>query len=61
MCKVEPGQEVVFTKKVEGVCTINEGDTAIYLGNNQVRMLTGPSVDWLLTLSVDAPIKAVEK
>lgn len=50
------GDRLVFTGNLTGVCTINKGDTAIYLGNSQIRMTNGPSKDWLATVCFDAPI-----
>lgn len=57
MINPKVNQVLTFTKDLTGVCTINQGDKAIYLGNNQARIISGLSKDWLVTLTIDAPIK----
>ena len=61
MAKLETGQKFSFTKDLGGVCQIKEGDKAVYLGNNQAKILTGESKDWLVYLTISAPILATPK
>ena len=42
--------------KLEGVCTLNNGDQLVYLGNSQAKVTTGQSKGWLVTLAIDAPV-----
>ena len=42
--------------KLEGICTLNNGDRLVYLGNSQAKVVTGESEGWLVTLAVDAPV-----
>ena len=42
--------------KLEGVCTLYNGDRLVYLGNSQAKVLSGPSKDWLVRLAIDAPV-----
>ena len=53
--KCNPGDVIVCTKDISGITQINKGDRARCLGHSQVRILTGPSKDWLCTLTVMAP------
>jgi hypothetical protein len=58
----EVGQKLVFTKNLAGSTFTNriaKGDTAIYLGNSQAKILTGESKDWLVTLQCDAPVELI--
>ena len=50
------GQKLTFTADLSGVCQINKGDQAIYLGSSQARITTGPSKDWLVWLELSAPV-----
>ena len=54
--RFKPGEVLVFIASIEGVCRINKGDRAIYLGNSQARIVGGPSSGWLVTLCADAPV-----
>ena len=47
--------------RLEGVCTLLNGDRLRYLGHSQARVLTGPSRDWLVTLAVDAPVIHIQQ
>ena len=42
--------------KLEGVCTLHNGDRLVYLGHSQAKVLTGESQGWLVTLAIDAPV-----
>ena len=42
-----------------GVSIINKGDKALYLGHSQIKILTGPSKDWIYTLLITAPFVVV--
>lgn len=50
------GQEIVFTKSLDGICKINKGDKAVYLGGNQAKIISGPSKDWVVYLDITAPV-----
>ena len=54
----QPGQVLEFTRPVGGVCQIDQGNQAVYLGNSQAKVLDGPSTGWLVWLTVTAPVKA---
>ena len=47
--------------KIEGVCTLHNGDRLVYLGHGQAKVLTGESKDWLVTLTIDAPVIHIRK
>ena len=36
MTRFTVGQILTFTRDLAGVCTINKGDTAVYIGGSQV-------------------------
>lgn len=55
--RAEVGEVLVFTRDLDGVCRVNAGDRARYLGGSQARILTGPSAGWLVWLSVGAPVE----
>jgi len=58
---MKAGTQIEFTKDLSGVCQINKGDTATYLGNSQAIIETGPSKDWLVCLRYDAPYLVIHK
>ena len=51
-------QIIEFTKTLDGVCHIDSGDLAIYLGNSQAKILTGKSKNWVVCLDITAPVVA---
>ena len=53
------GDFLEFSKDLDGVCRINKGECAVYLGDSQARILTGPSRGWVVTLCIDAPVEIV--
>ena len=57
----KPGEELVFTKSLGGVCQIETGDRAVYLGNSQARITTGQGKDRLVWLVIDSPISRIEE
>ena len=56
----KPGQALRCIKTITGVCTLNEGDTLVYLGDSQARVVDGPSAGWLVNLALGAPVEAQE-
>jgi len=42
--------------RIDGVCTLNNGDRLVYLGRGQAKVLSGPSKNWLVNLAADAPV-----
>ena len=58
--KCTTGDTIVCTKDLEGIATINKGNKAICLGHSQVKMLDGPSKDWVFTLTIAAPFADIE-
>lgn len=53
--RLEQGNTLRFTRTLEGVCRIEKGDLATYLGNSQARILTGESQGWVVYLLTGAP------
>lgn len=51
------GEHLYFTEDLGGVCPVRKGDELIYLGNSQARIVSGPGMGWLVTLTVMAPVK----
>ncbi len=58
--QLEIGKVYEFAKDLDGVCAIRKGDQLRYLGNSQARILTGESCDWLVSLTLNAPIREHE-
>ncbi len=57
--RLQRDTQLVFTSFVGGVCHVNKGDTAVYLGQSQARITSGPSKDWLVWLTIDAPVAVI--
>lgn len=49
--------EITAPDGISGVCRLNNGDRLRYLGDSMARVLTGPSLGWVVHLTVDAPVK----
>ena len=69
MERIDIGDKIKFTEDLEGVYwqhSFNEskqiilhiasGDTAIYLGNSAIKMLSGQSIGQHMLLEINAPI-----
>lgn len=68
MDRIDLGDKIEFTRDLEGVrweglewtresFQIDAGDTAIYLGNSAIRILSGQSVGQRMLLEINAPVR----
>lgn len=58
MAQFQVGERLVFTESLSGICTINAGNHAIYLGDDFVRVTDGPAAMWFCHIADDAPIQS---
>lgn len=42
--------------RLEGACTLNNGDRLVYRGNSLAKVISGPSTGRLVYLSIYAPV-----
>jgi len=49
---LKPGDILTATANLRGVARIDKGDTARYLGNGQIRVLTGRSTGWTFEITL---------
>ncbi len=59
-----PGTKIRFTrdhKGHDGLPTIKENDTAVYLGDSKIRILCGDAEGWLFTLLITAGYEEIKQ
>lgn len=55
---MQTGTLLQFTKSISGT-DILEGDKAVYLGNSQIRIITGNCTNMVFSLLISAPIQEI--